>query len=187
MASQPTPVQQQPQPAQPQPTRPVVSAVVQPTKHLDVKKLLKEAEAAKRKGDYGTARGKYAAVLSEDPGNAEATAALASLPAPGANQQASSDADVLLAKGIGEFYSGAYEDAEVHIKDYIGINGAKTPLAYFYRGASLLTRYYLHGEQDHHLLTEAQDDFKHAKKDSAFHPPDKLVSPKIIKVFEQTS
>jgi hypothetical protein len=128
------------------------------------------------------------AILAENPGNAQAKAGLDSLPKD-SNAVASADADRMLANGIGEFYKGAYEDAEVHIKDYIELNGAKAALAYFYRAASKLTRYYLRGEKqdDRQLLQDAQSDFRMAKKAPGFNPPEKMVSPKIMKVFQSTS
>lgn len=158
---------------------------------LDVERLLKEANTAAKRGNYGAARTKYSLVLAEDAGNAAARAGLDALPAEtnAGAQKAGKEADVLLAKGIGEFYNGQYEDAEVHIKDYISLNGAKAALAYFYIASIKLSRYYLHGEQpgDKKLMTDAQDDFRNAKKTSGFNPPEKMVSPKILKIFQETT
>jgi hypothetical protein len=173
----------------PTPTPHVVAAIVEPTRpKVDVDKLLREADAAKSKGDIGTAKGKYMAILAENPGNAQAKAGLDSLPKD-SNAVASADADRMLANGIGEFYNGDYEGAEVHIKDYIELNGAKAALAYFYRAASKLTRYYLRGEKqdDRQLLQDAQSDFRMSKKTPGFNPPDKMVSPKIMDVFRKTT
>jgi hypothetical protein len=173
----------------PTPAPHVVAAIIEPSRpQVDVDKLLREADAAKNSGDIGTAKGKYMAILAENPGNARAKAGLESLPKD-SNAVASADADRMLAHGIAEFYSGAYEDAEVHIKDYIELNGAKAALAYFYRAASKLTRYYLRGEKqdDRQLLQDAQSDFRMAKKTPGFNPPEKVVSPKIMKVFQSTS
>lgn len=158
---------------------------------LDVQKLLREAATAAKRRDYAAARTKYTLVLAEDAGNASARAGLDALPTetnPG-SQKAGKEADVLLAKGIGEFYNGQYEEAEVHIKDYISLNGAKSALAYFYVASSKLSRYYLHGEQpgEKKLLNDAEEDFRSAKKTSGFNPPEKMVSPKILKVFQETT
>jgi hypothetical protein len=174
-----------------QQTKPAVvaNAVVESNKpKLDLKKLLRDAQVAQRRGDLGTARGKYLAVLSQDPNNAEAQSGLNGLPQ-NSNQQAGAEADTMLAKGIGEFYSGKYDDAESHIGAYLFVNGSKKGLAYFYRGVSKLTRYYLHGEQpgERALLNGAKDDFSSAKKSSGFRPPDNMVSPKIMKVFDAGS
>lgn len=177
------------------PPRPVVSAVKEtPKPQVDVDKLLREAEAAKNKGDIRTAQSKYIAVLAVDEHNATATNALAALQAEAqqqatpASQKASSEADVMLAKAIREFYQGEYEQSEVHIQDYLDVNGSKTALGYFYKGASKLTRYYLGGSEDAHLMKEAQELFRNAKKVPGFKPPGQnYVSPKILKVFEATS
>jgi hypothetical protein len=182
----PPPVNYNPTPT---PTPHVVAAIVEPTRpKLDVDKLLREADAAKNKGDIGTAKGKYIAILAENPGNAQAKAGLESLPKD-VNVVASADADRMLANGIGEFYKGDYEGAEVHIKDYIELNGAKAALAYFYRAASKLTRYYLRGEKqdDRQLLQDAQSDFRMAKKAPNFNPPEKMVSPKIMDLYKSTT
>lgn len=167
----------------------VVGAIMEQSRpKMDVEKLLREAEAAKNSGDIGTAKGKYMAILAENPSNARAKNGLDSLPKD-SNVVASADADRMLVNGISEFYNGAYEDAEVHIKDYIELNGGKAALAYFYRAASKLTRYYLGGERpdDKRLLTDAQADFRAAKKTPGFKPPEKMVSPKILKVFGETT
>ncbi|HYX70940.1 MAG TPA: hypothetical protein VE825_17525 [Terriglobales bacterium] len=177
------------------PPRPVVAAVKEtPKPQVDVDKLLREAEAAKNKGDIRTAQSKYIAVLAVDEHNATATSALAALQAQAekqatpTTQKASSEADVMLAKAIREFYQGEYEQSEVHIQDYLDVNGSKTALGYFYKGASKLTRYYLGGGKDAHLMKEAQDLFRSAKKVPGFNPPGQnYVSPKILKVFEATS
>lgn len=188
LAATPAPAQPQPAPVQAKPAV-VANAVVESNKpKLNIAKLLREAQTAERRGDIGVARGKYLAILSQDSGNAQAQAGLDALPKD-SNQKAGAEADVMLARGLREFYSGKYEDAEVHIGDYIGVNGGKTALAYFYRGVSKLTRYYLRGEQvsDKHFFSEAKEDFQKAKKSSGFKPPDNMVSPKIMKVFDETS
>ncbi len=179
----------------PAPARPVVEAVkATPKPQVDVNKLLQEAEAAKNKGDIRTAQSKYLAVLAVDEHNATATNALAALQAQAqqqatpATQKASSEADVMLAKAIREYYQGEYDQAEVHIQDYLDVNGSKTALGYFYKGASKLTRYYLGGGKDAKLMREAQDLFRSAKKVPGFTPPGQnYISPKILKVFEATS
>ena len=189
LAAESTPTNNNPPVNNNPPANHVVAAIVEPSRpKLDVDKLMREAEAAKKKGDIGTAKGKYIAILAENPGNAAAKAGLDSLPKD-SNAVASADADRLLANGIGEFYNGAYEDAEVHIKDYIELNGAKAALAYFYRAASKLTRYYLGGEKpdEKRFYSDAEADFRMAKKTPGFNPPEKMVSPKIMQVFKSTS
>jgi hypothetical protein len=181
-----------PAPAKPAIAAPVTAAIKDTTKKFDTAKLMREAEAAKSKGDVVAAKSKYIAIIAQDPGNAEARSALESLKAAGggnsSGQKAGSEADVMLAKGIGEFYQRLYERSEVHISDYIDINGSKTALALFYRGASKLTRYYLSGEGDGQksLLAEARKDLSAAKKTAGFKAPgEQYVSPKILKVYNE--
>ena len=178
-----------PPPVQPSKPAVVANAVIESNKpKLDLKKLLRDAQVAQRRGDLGTARGKYLAVLSQDPNNAEAQSGLNAIPQD-SNQKAGAEADSMLAKAIGEFYSGQYDDSESHIGAYLFVKGSKTGLAYFYRGVSKLTRYYLHGEQpsERALLNGAKDDFAKAKNSSGFKPPQDMVSPKIMKVFDAAS
>ena len=137
------------------------------------------------KRDYGSARGAYLAVLSEDSSNEQAHAGLDALPKD--TVATGTEADVLLAKGIAEYYGGDFAKAEVHIGDYISNQGGKSALAYFYLATSKLTRYFLGGDNEKKLLAEAKEDFKKAKISSAFKPPEKMVSPKILKIFEETS
>jgi len=193
LAEQGRPVPQQVAPVQAKPVAqaPVTAAIKETAKKLDTAKLMREAETAKNRGETVAAKGKYLAILAQDPGNAQARIALESLKASNAGapdgQKAGSEADVMLAKGIGEFYQRLYERSEVHISDYLDINGSKTALALFYRGASKLTRYYLSGEAEGQksLFTEAKKDLTAAKKTTGFKAPgEQYVSPKILKVYK---
>ncbi len=190
-----------PNPTNPNPVNPshTVVAVNDTRPKVEVAKVLKEAEAAKAKGDYALARQKYAIVLSEEPRNPQALAGKASLPTAtpptgggetSTTASAGSEVDVILAKAIGEFYSGKYEDSEVHIQDYIDVNGSKSAMGYFFRGASKLTRFFLGGESqnDRKLYADAQEAFRRAKKNPNFKPPsEKYISPRILKVYKETS
>ena len=176
----------------PQPVRTeVAGAVKTPQTKVDVGKLLREAEAAKRAGQTGVASGKYLAVLAAEPGNAEARSGLAETTSQaGGRQAAGSEADVMLAKAIREFYTGLYEQSEVHIRDYLDAQGAKTGLSHFYLGASLLSRYFLGGErpEDKRLLDEAKAAFQRAKSSPGFKAPaENYVSPKILKVYQEVT
>jgi hypothetical protein len=170
---------------------PVVAAVKEPSKpKVDVGKLLAEAEAAKAKGDIAAAKSKYIAVLAADDKNAQARVGLETLPKETGPVQtkASSEADVMLAKGIREYYQGLFEKSEVHITDYLDVNGSKTGLSHFYLGASKLTRFYLGGEKDTGLKRDAQAAFRLAKQTSGFKPPgESFLSPKILKTYNDIS
>ena len=170
---------------------PVVSAVKEPSRpKVDVAKLLGEAEAAKAKGDISSAKSKYIAVLAADEKNVTAKVGLETLPKETGPTQtkASSEADVMLAKGIREYYQGLFEKSEVHITDYLDVNGSKTGLSHFYLGASKLTRYYLSGEKDTGLKRDAEAAFRLAKQSAGFKPPgESFLSPKILKAYQDVS
>lgn len=183
-----TPVQQQP-PPQPA-AKAAVTAVKETHIAVDVQKLLREAAAAQARGDFASASGKYVAVLSADPGNAVARQAIATLSAQNPTRKAGSEADIMLARAIREFYTGYTEDAEVHIKDYLNANGSKSALSHFYLGAIKLTRYYLAGEResDKKLLSDAKIAFRVARGTAGFNPPSQqVISPKILKVYDEAS
>jgi hypothetical protein len=125
-----------------------------------------------------------------DDRNAQARIGLETLPKEtGPTQKrASSEADVMLAKGIREFYQGLFEKAETHISDYLDVNGSKTGLSHFYMGASKLTRFYLSGERDAGLKRDAEAAFRLAKNTSGFRPPgESYLSPKILKAYQDVS
>ncbi len=186
-----------PTPVKPPPTtttRPVEAAIKEPTRpQVDVARLLREAQAAKDKGDISSARGKYLAILSAEPNNRQVQAALASLPKETGTQApkaATSEADVLLATAIGEFYKGSYDDAEFHLRLYIENNGGKSALGNFYLGVSRLTRYFLRGAKpdDRKLMDDGLEAFKLAKKTASFRAPgERYLSPKILKMYQDAT
>src|SRR6185437_1270628 len=115
------------------------------------------------------------------PNNAVARQALSVLSSRGVHQSAGSEADKMLARGMGEYYTGLYEDAEVHINDYLNFNGSHTALSQFYLGAIRATRYFLGGETDKKLLSDAKAHFQVARGTAGFTPPDqKVISPRIL-------
>jgi len=170
---------------------PVVAAVKEPSRpKVDVARLLAEAADAKDRGDIASAKSKYIAVLAADERNVQARVGLETLPKEtGPTQKrASSEADVMLARGIREFYQGLFEKSETHISDYLDVNGSKTGLSHFYMGASKLTRFYLSGERDAGLKRDADAAFRLAKKTSGFRAPgEAYLSPKILKAYQDVS
>jgi outer membrane protein assembly factor BamD (BamD/ComL family) len=173
--------------------KPLEAAIKEPSRpQVDVAKLLREAQAAKDKGDISSARGKYLAILSADPNNRQVQAALVSLPKEQGTTapKATSEADVLLARAIGEFYKGSYEDAEFHIRLYLENNGGKAGLGQFYLGVSRLTRYFLRGAKpdDKRLMDDGVAALKLAKKTSGFKAPgEQYLSPKILKLYQDAT
>ena len=179
------------------PTAPAISrqaAIKEPARaKIDTAKLLREAQNARKGGDNSVAKSKYVAVLAEDPNNATARTALDQIQQeeqakPQAQQQqqvqATPEADIMLARAIGEYYKGSYTEAETHIKDYQNVNGSKKALGYFFSGVSKLTRYYLGGASDRKLLNDAEAALRIAKGSPNFKPPgEQYVSPKILKAY----
>ena len=88
----------------PPPVNHPVAAVVDTRPKVDVNATLREAEAARRKGDDSKAMGLYQKVLSADSSNAQARNGIADLKkeAEASNKTivAGSEADFMLAKGI---------------------------------------------------------------------------------------
>jgi len=179
-----------------QPTTPPAisrqAAIKEPARpKIDTGKLLREAADARSSGDNSVAKSKYVAVLAEDPNNAAARTALDQMqkeeqakPEPEQQVQATPEADIMLARAIGEYYKGAYAEAETHIKDYQNVNGSKKALGYFFSGVSKLTRYYLGGASDRKLLNDAEAALRIAKGNPKFKPPgEQYVSPKILQVY----
>jgi outer membrane protein assembly factor BamD (BamD/ComL family) len=179
-------------------TTPVVpvsrtGAIKEPARpKIDIEKLLREAADAHAKKNNAAAKSKYIAVLGEEPNNRTARAALDQIlqeeqakPEPAQQQVvATSEADVMLLRAIGEYYKGSYNEAETHIKDYQNVNGSKKALGYFFSGVSKLTRYYLGGGTDRKLYNDAEAALRIAKSTQGFKPPDEqYVSPKILKVY----
>jgi hypothetical protein len=191
-----TPAPQAPSRPEPQPPRQERTGAIkeQTAPKVDIDKTLREADAARAKGDKQTAKTKYVAALAADPGNERARKALDEITneeqaQPQAQQAAATpsatpEADVMLARAIGEYYRGLYIDAEGHIKDYQNVNGSKKALGYFYSGVSKLTRYFLGGETDKKLLNDAEAALRIAKSTSGFKAPgEDYVSPRVLKVF----
>lgn len=106
----------------------------------------------------------------------------------GSSGAATSDISSLV-RAISTFYRDSPDDlrhAEWMLENYVAV-GKRQALSQFYLGAARLSRYYLAGAKadDGELLRRAQDAFRRAKAISDFHPP-KDISPRILKVYEET-
>jgi hypothetical protein len=166
------------------PPQPTKAAVRDEIKKVDVGATLAAAQKAFNKKEYGRARTLAGQVLAQDRGNAEAKQILADLPEEQVTASSASEEDPLLAAAIQQYYQANYSDAADSLKFYIFQKGRKQGLARFYLGATLATQYYLGGEQDNQLLQDAKKKFKEAKGVEGFNPPEKYVSPKIMKLFQ---
>lgn len=178
----------------PTPSQPVTRAAAVKTVEapkVDTARVMREAADAEQGGDKEGARAKYIQVLAADPTHAGARTALERLKkeaeAAGRPTAApvSKEADVMLVRGISEFYQGDYDAAMTFVRDYLDLSGAKVGLANFYMGAAKLTKYYLGGMTDKKLYNDATVAFRAAKGTPGFVPPGReYVAPKILKVYD---
>ncbi len=143
--------------------------------------LVSDARAAMAHADYRAAREYLQMALKLNPNNPEAQQLLEK-----ANQGL---AEQPLRQGLSAYFTGKYDDAEHYLSDYISSNNApRRALAYFFRGASHSTRFYLSGESDSKQKSQALEDFHLLhKEDVKFRPPEKLVAPKVISLYQKSS
>jgi hypothetical protein len=89
--------------------------------------------------------------------------------------------------GLEAYFAGKYDQAEQQLGAYVASHGRKLALAYFFRGATRASRYFLSGERDTQQKDLAVADFRALKKDSRqFQPSKELVSPKILSLYSQS-
>ena len=162
------------------------AAVRDELKRVDVQANLDAADKAITKKDYARARRLYNDILAQDFRNAEARAGLERLPQEQATSSSTGDDDPLLASAINQFYRGDFDTAQGALSYYIGA-GKKRGLANFYLGAIYLTQYYLGGEKEPSKLQQAKQKFQTAKDVQGFVPPEKYISPKIMKVYSEAA
>lgn len=90
--------------------------------------------------------------------------------------------------GLEAYFQAKYEEAEHQLDAYVGNHGRKMALAYFFRGASHASLYFLSGEHDTQQKNLAVADFQALQKDSPkFQPPKQYVSPKILSLYSQSA
>lgn len=179
-----------PPPTTAAPTPAKAAASRDEVKTINVAQYITEGRKLLAKGDLKRARRYFGDVLAQEPNNADAAAGMKEIrdkdtstgPANAAEE------DPLLAAAIRIYYQGDYEQADFRLKNYIfnGL-GKKMGLANFYAGATSLSKYYLGGATDQTLLVDARKKFKEAKAVEGFVAPEKLISPKILKVYQDAS
>jgi outer membrane protein assembly factor BamD (BamD/ComL family) len=90
--------------------------------------------------------------------------------------------------GLEAYFAGNYDQAEQQLGLYVANRGRKIALAYFFRGATRASRYFLSGERDTQQRDLAVADFRASQKDARqFQPPKQYVSPKIISLYSQSA
>ena len=176
--------------AAPPPTAPKVNAKAaskDEVKTVDIAKYISEGNKLLAKGDLKKARRYFGDVLAQDPNNADAAAGMKEIrdKDTSTGPANAADEDPLLAAAIRKFYEGDYEQADYRLKNYIFQGqGKKMGLANFYAGATALSRYYLAGASDQSLVADAKKKFRDASGVEGFVVPEKLVSPKVLKVYQ---
>lgn len=159
-----------------------------PKPQVDTGRLMAEANQAFKKKDYKTARRLVGQVLLADRNNGEAQKLQSDIADIGGGETSAEEDDPQLAGAISDFYRGDYSSAEAAMKFYYRQKGVLKPgLARFYLGACSLTRFYLGGGEDSSLMEDAKRYFKEAKAQAGFNPPEKYVSPKIMKVYKDAT
>jgi hypothetical protein len=160
----------------------------QPKPQIDINAYMGEAQKAFAKKDYKKARRYLGDIFAQDRNNQDATNLLAQVNGVDTAKGNASDEDNTLRDDITLYYTGRFQDAEFALRYYLNSGiGKKKGLASFYLGASLLSRYYISGATDQSLKAEAQSRFKDAKNVDGFKAPEQLISPKILKVFQEAS
>jgi len=139
-----------------------------------------EARTALASGQYVAAVEKLRAAEVLDPANSEIHSLLTQ-----AQEKASEQP---LREGLKFYLQGNYDEAEQQLSTYIENSGPKLQLAYFFRGASHASRYFLSGTADASQKDLAFADFQALKKSpQAFKPPTNYVPSKILSLYTQAT
>jgi hypothetical protein len=98
--------------------------------------------------------------------------------------QISNTSEEVLRAGLKAYFRGDLGEADDDLTSYLSKTGAHIALAYFFRGATRGSRYFLSGETDIQQKSDALEDFKILKERyGSFRPPRTYVSPKIIDLY----
>jgi len=96
--------------------------------------------------------------------------------------------DDLLRRGLHSYFQGDYLKAEESLSAYLENGGSKRSLAYFFRGATHSSLFFLSGEKDSNEKAEALADFEAVKAHPAhFKPPKQYVSGRILEIYSTAS
>jgi hypothetical protein len=169
------------------PVKPIVKEIAK----IDVAAYLAEGKKAAAKGDNKKARRFFNDVLAQDFKNAQAREGLDALPKEEAPKGGSvGEAEPILAKAILEYYDGKLNDSEDRLKFYcVQQTGKKEGMCKFYLGVIQATRYYLQGGGDANKAVKdaAESRFREAAAVNGFVVPEKLISPKILKMYQDAT
>ncbi len=142
--------------------------------------LIAEARADTSRGQYAAAVEKLKTAEMLDPANHDIAPLLET-----AQEMVDQEP---LRLGLEAYFAGNYDQAEQQLGLYVANHGRKIALAYFFRGATRASRYFLSGERDTQQRDLAVADFRASQKDARqFQPPKQYVSPKIISLYSQST
>jgi hypothetical protein len=161
-------------------------AVKEKTFNFDVNALLKDAETAIQRNQIAEAKAKISQALVKDKGNTKAQDLLDKLAA-NKSVVAGAEADDILISGIQHFYKARYDEAIDDLRTYVRMNGRKAALGNFYLGAARYSKYVICNRCNAELLTTAQNAFRDAHEIASFHPPEKLISPAVLKEYDKAA
>ena len=142
--------------------------------------LIAEARADTSRGQHAAAVDKLKMAGMLDPANHDIAPLLEA-----AQEMADQEP---LRLGLEAYFAGNYDQAEQQLGLYVANHGRKIALAYFFRGATRASRYFLSGERDTQQRDLAVADFRASQKDARqFQPPKQYISPKIISLYSQST
>jgi len=141
-----------------------------------VARLTEEARTALAAKNYAQAIEKLRVAEALDASNREVKRLLA--------QATDAESDQLLRAGLQAFFDAKWDEAEKQLSSYLEKNGSKRGLAYFFRGATHSTRYFLSGEKEAQQKELAMADFRAVQSSQrGFKAPERYVSPKILDLY----
>ena len=147
--------------------------------HQVARQLVAEAHESISARQYSTAVEKLKMAEILDPANSDVASILK------AAQDKADEQPLRL--GLEAYFQGKYDDAERQFGQYVDNHGRKVALAYFFRGASHASRYFLSGEKDAQQKELALADFRSSQKNAQqFQPPKDFVPPKILALYSQS-
>ena len=90
----------------------------------------------------------------------------------------------VLRAGLKEYFEGDLAKAEDDLTSYLSKKRDREALAYFFRGVTHASRYFLSGEMDNQQKVNALQDFQVLKERyRSYHPPVRYISPKILQLY----
>jgi len=144
-----------------------------------VARLSEEARTALAAKNYSQAIEKLRVAEALDSSNREVRRLL--------DQATEMESEQTLRAGLQAFFDGKWDEAEKQLSAYLEKNGRKRGLAYFFRGATHSTRYYLSGEKETQQKELAAADFRAVQSNQrGFKAPERYVSPKILDLYRSS-